>query len=142
MNNIKILDESPDSRLIVTLPKLAATIFDKGDLVSLESSAAVPLDAVTEDATFAGLAWQAAGTWTTEVQVLIKCVAEVTVSSDTYDTGNPLLYVSGDNGTEYVFADATSGTTICWAMQTKTSAVTRLRVLFDAPSLEKLWAIT
>ena len=126
------------------LPVEKATELEQGDLVSYESNYAVPLDAVTEDATFAGICNDNSAS--DEDDDIVVCtgpvVAKVTVSSDTYNFGAPLKYVSGDHGTDYVFADASGNDTICWIYRDYASTVTSAYVLFDARALQKLFPLT
>lgn len=125
---IQIIDEL--GRETMAHDKALATVLAKGDLGSVESTKVVPLDAAGEDATFNGIVWMSAGADVTEVIMLKRCIALVTVDSATYIEGAGLKYSSGDNGTEYVFNADGNANTICWAAESKASA-TKLKVLFD-----------
>ncbi len=123
------------------MPRASATVFKVGDLVSLESNAAVNFNAVGEDATFAGLAvteWASGDAG--DVTIAPLAIVKIGCSSATYGYGAGLLYVSGSATAEYVVADDAGANTIFWCYQEYTSAVTRLVALVPAPIIQNLFS--
>lgn len=139
-SGITVLDY--DNEDVVMVPVATATVIERGDPISYESGAGVLLDSADEDASFVGIALDDSQTGDTRnIRVASRCFCQVGVTSATYDSGVGLLYVSGDATTVYVFADDSGANTIAWAAETKGSAVTSLKVLFDAVQLSKLYEV-
>lgn len=133
-----IKHESPYPGDRWTLTKAAATVFIKGQPVSFESNAAVHMDLVSEDASFVGIAAEAAGTDRTEVTVLKKCIVEITATSATYALGAGIKYSSGGATTDYVMVADGGANTLGFVHKDYSSAATRILVEFDVDRLEKL----
>ena len=138
----RLLWQSSCGTDITTTPVALATAIAKYDFISVESNLAVLMDAVTEDATFGGLSNDvhvaSDANQKLTIVLLMKCVATVDCTSDTYILGAPVMYTSAN-----AVVDATSATTLGWTHKySGSSAVTRLDVLFDVPLLQKLFALT
>lgn len=121
----------------------SATVLEKGFFISYESNKAVPMDAVTEDATFLGICNDdSADGDTDDVEVLLKCEIRVDVVSATYSILQGLKYSAGSATVDYKLVDDSSANTIAFSLEEKTSAVTRLKVLIDVVALGKLAAVS
>jgi hypothetical protein len=117
---------------IVHLP-VGAVALETGDLLSYESSAVVLMDAVTEDATFCGVAL---GNCTTGqagrlIPVATAGILEIDLTSAAYDFGDDLLWTSSNT-----LATAAANT-LAWYWD-KPATVARGRVRFDVLALAKL----
>jgi len=112
-----------------------------GWLVSIEGATAVPLNAATEDATFAGIALtghEPNVDYRTEVTLAEKCEIDIDVVSGTYTRGEGLTLSGTTTGDAITLVADAGSNTLAWAAETKASAVTRLRVRIDIDRLAKL----
>lgn len=125
----------------------ASTTIKPGHFVSKESSAAVLLDLVTEDGTFAGIAKTGHAPNVdnrSEVTLSEFCIVEVDTVAAAYTRGAGLKYSSGSGDTIILTADADANT-LAWSMENKTTTASdlRLKVLVDvkrlAQNANKLW---
>jgi len=113
----------------------------QGDLVSYESNAAVLLDAVAEDATFAGFAISVHVTnenLPNDLTVGLRGVVVYDVASATFALAAGLRYGGSRNK---LVADGGYGT-IAFSHKREAAAVTRLRALVDVIALGKLFAVS
>lgn len=135
----RIKVEAPDHER-ASLAIATSTAIEKGDLISWESNAAVLVDNVGEDATFAGYAITQHNTAFVEPDRLVVGkvgIVELDSTSATYTFGQDVMYTS-----ENAVVDSTNGATaMCWANEYKTTA-TRLECYINAPLLLKLWITT
>lgn len=119
---------------------VCAAAIEKGDLVSWESSTAVLVDNVGEDATFVGYAITQRNTSFDEPDRLVVGkvgIVEYDTTSATYEFAQDIMYTS-----ENAFVDSTNGgTAMAWSNEYKATA-TRLEVYINAPLLQKLWIST
>ena len=137
-----ILHLSTDPADYVRIPRASTTVINYGEFLSEESSKAVLMDAVGEDATFAGIAVsQHISGNTDDVISCLDCVIEVDCTSATFDIGNGVLYAAGDASTDYKVADDSGANTIGWANKVYVSAVTRMQVRINVPVLQKLFEV-
>ena len=121
------------------LPIQDATTIKPGWFLSLEGGYLVALDAVTEDATFAGIALTGhAQNLDTRVTVSFseKCVVEVDTVAAAYLRGAALKFSTGSGDSIIMVADADANTLV-FAAETKTTTAAdlRLKVLVDVPRL-------
>lgn len=135
-----IRHESPYGGDYVLLPRAATTtVLKKGWLLSLESNAITNMNAVGEDATFAGVAYTNHATGDPhDVTALLKCMLSIDVTSATFDLGAGLFYTSGSATVDYKVAADGGNNTIANAARIYTSAVTRMDVLIDVPTMAGL----
>lgn len=134
---------SPYHGDIVKLPRATTTVIFKGDFLSLESNAAVLMDAATEDATFCGIANSQHETGDAfPVTSLLRCQIKVSVTSATYGFGVELKYSAGSATVEYSLVAAGGANTIAWSAAEETVAVTQLLVDIDVRALQKLFAVS
>jgi len=134
----RILQEAGDRDRIV-IPVGSSTNLEKGDLLSYESSAAVLVDADTEDATFIGYAVNQVSSDFSEPDRIVaglKGIVEYDCASAAYDVADGLKY-SAENT---VVADG-GANTIAFAAETK-GTTNRLAVLIDVLALGKLFAVS
>ena len=127
---------------LIPLIKASATVFEAGQVVSVESNAAVHMDLVTEDATFAGVVSIGAGDGETLVQVCPWGVVDIDCTSGTYAFGAGLKYSAGDSSTDYSLVADGSANTIMHSYQIYTTAVTRIQAYFNVFELAKLFAVS
>lgn len=138
-----ITQESTQKVDHITLPKAGATVFVKGQFVSLESNVAVHMDAAAEDATFAGVVWMGADATVTEVRVLMSGQVEIDLAgAATADLGDGFAYNAGDTSTDYSIVADGAANTIMHAAKQYDSNVTRLRANFDVRGLGKLYGVS
>lgn len=137
---VEIIYESPIPGYIVELPKGSSTVFEKGQLGSLESNAVVHLDAAAEDATFCGVVHQGAANGETTVRMLLAGTVLIDVTSATYGFGDGLKYSAGDSSTDYSLVTDGGANTLMFSAEERTAAVTRLRAFFDVIALGKLFS--
>lgn len=120
------------------IPIAAATAIEVGDLISYEGSAAVLLNADTEDATFIGYAINQHTANQPEPDRLVvglRGVLKMTVTSATYDFGDGLKYTSENT----LVADG-GANTLAWAGE-YAATVTTLKVIVDVIKLGKLFGV-
>jgi len=123
------------------LPRVNTVVIEQGDLLSLESNSILNMNAVGEDATFAGVAVTRHLTGVDgDVTVAPLAIIEIDCTSATYGYGDGLLYVAGSGTVEYSVADDSGANTIMWCYREYTTAVTRLVALVHAPILQKLFS--
>jgi hypothetical protein len=121
------------------IPVGASTDLEMGDFVSLESNAAVLMDAAAEDATFAGYMINQVHTDYSEPDqaiVGLRGILLCTATSATYGFGDGLVYTAENT----VAADA-GANTMAWSGAEETAAVTSLKVIIDVIALGKLFAV-
>jgi hypothetical protein len=116
-------------------------VFKAGQLVSLESNAAVHMDAAIEDATFAGVVGIGAPAGTTEVLVLKVCQVEIDCALATFGAMAGIKYSAGSSSVDYSIIADSGADTIGFVAKEYTTAVTRVRVNFDVEKLQKLDAV-
>lgn len=125
---------------VIEIPIEAATVLEPGMPVSYESGYAVPLDAATEDATFAGIALDkhvAGDTYPGKVLVELTCKVDAPVASGAYTIGQALAYNASNKNFEASTAD-----TMLWSLQdTAGGNVTTLKCLVDVRALGKLFPV-
>lgn len=139
---VQVIRESADPQERWTLPKAPGTVFKSGQLVSLESNAAVHMDAVTEDATFAGVVAMGAPDGTTEVLVLKKCEVLIDLdSAQTLGAGAGLKYNAGGSSTDYSLTPDGGANTIAFCAKEYTTTVDRARATIDVMELQKIDAV-
>lgn len=137
-----IRHSSPYGGDYISLPRASTTVFKKGWLVSLESNAAVNMDAATEDATFVGVAWTNHDSGDTHnLTATTKCILDIDNASATFDTGNGVKYNAGSATVVYKVEDDAGANTIGHANKVYTSAVTRMQIRIDVPQLQKLFEV-
>lgn len=138
-NGITVLDFNNSD--VIMVPVASATVIERGDPISYESSLATVLATVTDDIYFAGIALDDSVSGdTNNIRVATRCLCQVGVSSASYTDGQGLKYASGAATTVFAFADDGNANTIGWSTETKTT-VTSLKVLFDAHALRKLFEV-
>lgn len=142
MSAVKILYGGRRQEDCWTLDKATTTNFYKGEFVNYTGGAAEHMDAVGEDATFAGVVGMDARNGEDKVLVLKRCQIEVDAVINSYAPGAPLEYEAGDSGTDYKVTNATSGQTLMWAAQEYPAGTTRLRANVDVGRLAKLEPLT
>ena len=120
-----------------------AVALEEGDFISIESNAAVLMDAAAEDITFAGyLINRKPETGYDEPDqavIGIRGVLETDCTSadgSTYTFMSELMY-----GAENSVATS-SANTIAWVAKKPATTVTRLDILIDAPALGKFFGAT
>jgi hypothetical protein len=112
----------------------SATVLAPGDLTEITSGAAVAVNAASDVDTFGGLCLDySANGQTTQVQVALKGVCQITCASDGYGIGQGLKYSAGANGTDWVVTGATTGEDAIMKSRTySASDVTTLEADWDA----------
>lgn len=132
---LEILSNNPLD--VIKLPVASATVLAVGDLLKgYTSDCVVAVSAANDSDAFVGLSNSLSRSGDTmDVEVLIRVIASVTLSSSTaLDAGDGLIYVAGANGTDWTFNVDTSGTNIlAWAFEMQNTAGTGpVSVLFDS----------
>ena len=123
--------ESTDN---IRAPITSTQTIEAGDLAKISASGYVyPVDAATNDLTFAGIALDTSTDGDTQqIAISPKCMVEIDVTSAAYTFGVGLLWTS-DNTLE----DDGGANTLAWVGETQTSAVTRLKVYIDTFKFKK-----
>jgi len=124
-----------------SIPVDSAQTIKPGWFVNEVAGECVPTDAATEDAVFAGVAITGHTPnkdYRSEISVAETCEVEVDVVSGTYTRGEGLKISGTDYGDDLTLAADAGANTIAWAAETKSSAVTRLRVRVEVWRLKKL----
>lgn len=112
----------------------------RGDLVSLESNTVVAMDAVTEDATFPGVAGgqkNAGQSVPAQIVVFASGVVAIDATSAEYQATAGLKYAS-DNA---VVGDS-SANTIGFVWRKTAAAAIRVKMYFNVPALGKLFTVS
>lgn len=122
-----------DPMWLLVCPIASATTVGVGDLISVESDLATVYSQDSDDQYFIGPSQDASQSGETiDIVTYGKCVAKVTVSSSTYGLGEKLEYVSGGNGTAWIF-EAGATNPIAQSMQQLDATGTGpILVAFDA----------
>jgi len=125
----KYLDNTPFGYLHMTVG--SATVLAPWDLIDRSSGAAIESSGVTND--FVGLNEDLSRTGDTEkLKVYLRSIVTMTVSSAAYAIGADLAYSAGANGTDWVYAGASSGEdAVGWSWQ-YSGTTTTLLVLLDS----------
>ena len=117
---------------VLNLPAGTVAIRE-GDLLSWESGALVPVDTVTEDLTFIGIAGGKRVNTGDPIPVYTECVVEIDLTSAAYVVGQGLMYTS-DN----TLVDAATANSIAFFFEdNKTTA--RGDVYIDVTIYSKLF---
>lgn len=149
-SNVEVLWHDP-KRNFVMVPNSSSVVIGVGDLLCASSGKAVLIANDTDDATFAGVAMTTnLSGYTTEVTVSRKCRIRCYQAGIALNAGGPIAYVSGGNGTDYLFeaaVDSDAGgadtvDTIGWASDTFTTSSTYIEFDVDTIALGKLFAAT
>ena len=137
--NVKVRLEDDFKINMHDLPVEAATTIEVGDLISYESGYAVQFDAVTEDATFAGVSRSKSIAGNTDpIIVQMQCIVEADCTSAAYTYGQSLAA----NTTTNVIEDGSGANTIGWSVDdTASGDVTALKMLIDVVKLGKLFSV-
>ncbi len=123
---------------IVRMAVQATTVLEVGDLLYATTLYAAALAKATYDAKFIGIAAESSlATESNDIDVLLKCILDIDVTSASYSVGEGLKYTS-DN----TLVDDGDANTIAWVHENKTGAVaTRVKVMIDVPVLQKKYEV-
>jgi hypothetical protein len=131
VSNNTILWYDPSPAHLHKLNVAAATTLAPGDLISKESNLATAYSTLEDDATFMGVCLSVSEVDdVTPVTVSSRCVIRTKQASAAASFGKTVLYVSGANGTDYVFIEGTADT-VGWMLTDSTAVVTAIDVLVD-----------
>lgn len=131
-SNVLIKNGADDELNKLHCPVDTATVLAPGDFLLYATGAVSCITASTDNETFIGVSLDISRTGDTAmVNVLLKGILNVGVTSAAYVVGEALVYSSGANGTAWTFASVSSGTdAIVHSLQVKTDTV--LDVIIDS----------
>lgn len=121
-SNVRIKYGTEDELNKLHCPVASATVLAPGDLLLYSTGAVSCVTADTDQVTFIGASLDISRNGDTAmVNVLLKGILNVGVTSAAYVVGEALGYVSGANGTDWTLASVSSGAKgIAHSLQVKT----------------------
>lgn len=130
-SNVVIKHGADDELNKLHCPVASATVLARGDFLLYSAGEVACVSASTDNEAFIGVSLDLSRAGdTAKVNVLLKGILNVGVSSAAYVVGEALGYVSGANGTAWTFASVSSGADgFVHSLQVKTDTV--LDVIMD-----------
>ena len=130
-SNVSVKHGTSDPLNKLHVPVASATVLAPGDFLLYSAGAVTCVTASTDNETFIGVSLDLSRNGDTAmVNVLLRGILNVGVTSAAYVVGEALTYAAGANGTDWTFASVSAGADgMVHSLQVKTDTV--LDVILD-----------